>query len=301
MVRKSLAKKNWMFTSFSNVDEWDTPEIMPKAFGIQLKYGIFQIEKCPNTDKLHIQGYLEFKNAMRLSTLRNALPGAHYEARLGSRQQAVEYCGKEDTKIRGPYIFGTTLSVQQGRRTDWEPLKSAIREGRPEVYIFENFFAHYLRYNKAISRAMKLFPKRRTTMTTFSVIMGPPGTGKTRMVQLLYPNAYWKNHTKWWDGYIGQGVIVLDEFNGFLSPTLMNMLAGVSTPLAVEVKGGVVDFVGTKIVLISNVGLCSWWNWNNIRTPIRSVLRRIGELIIMRETGTEFYYDEQIETHINDY
>lgn len=40
---------------------------------------------------------------------------------------------------------------------------------------------------------------------------GPTGTGKTRGVRARFPDAYLKSNTKWWDGYNGESVVILDE------------------------------------------------------------------------------------------
>lgn len=40
---------------------------------------------------------------------------------------------------------------------------------------------------------------------------GSTGTGKTRGVRERFPEAYLKSNTKWWDGYNGEDVVILDE------------------------------------------------------------------------------------------
>lgn len=44
----------------------------------------------------HVQGYVEFKSAKRLSTLKKWLPRAHFEKAKGSAEDNIKYCSKED-------------------------------------------------------------------------------------------------------------------------------------------------------------------------------------------------------------
>jgi len=42
---------------------------------------------------------------------------------------------------------------------------------------------------------------------------GPSGTGKSRAVREAYPEAYIKDADKWWDGYRGQSVVILEDID----------------------------------------------------------------------------------------
>ena len=63
------------------------------------RYLIAQLEKAPKTDRIHIQGYIEFSEKKSIREIRKLLPGIHLEKRKGTRQQARDYCKKQETKV----------------------------------------------------------------------------------------------------------------------------------------------------------------------------------------------------------
>ena len=71
----------------------------------EIRYAIWQLEKCPSTGRLHIQGYLEFKRGVRYRAVQRAVgeENAHVEVRSKSREACKVYCSKPETRISGPY------------------------------------------------------------------------------------------------------------------------------------------------------------------------------------------------------
>jgi RNA helicase len=44
-------------------------------------------------------------------------------------------------------------------------------------------------------------------------IYGDTGTGKSRALYMKLPCAYRKNCSKWWDGYTGQKIVIIEDIN----------------------------------------------------------------------------------------
>lgn len=80
--------------------------------GAPLSYCVYQIERCPTTQRIHFQCFMIFAKRQRKHTLETKFPHYHWDIRRGSRAEAIAYCRKEDTRIEGPYeIFDVPSSI----------------------------------------------------------------------------------------------------------------------------------------------------------------------------------------------
>lgn len=263
---------NYDSTPKDNPDWW-------KRFN-NLQYGICQLEKAPTTGQLHLQGYLEFEGARRVSTLKQEILGAHLEKRLGSQKQAIDYCKKSRTQVEGYWEWGTPK--EQGKRTDIDDLLDDLEKTRSltKTATKKEFRKTYVRNSRGIEKManMLLLPDEpRSQETEFIVKIGEPGSGKTTSTMKEYPGAYWKTAGKWWDRYQGQDTVVLDEFVGWL-PYHELMRLGDLSPLLLEVKGDSVNFVAKRAILISNKFPWDWYNYNEHKLDKESLFRRIKEV-----------------------
>lgn len=245
-----------------------------------LVFGIMQLEKGEETGKLHLQGYLEFRNGKRFSTLHKEIPGAHLTERLRAQRSAIDYCKKEDTRVDGPWKYGSPK--EQGKDGKLKEMVIEIKKGRTIADLVAediDYAICYIKNSRGLEKIQYLLHsnKPRTWETQFIVIVGEPGAGKTTTTLKQYPNAYWKTAGKWWDKYIGQDTVVLDEFVGWL-PYHELMRLGDSSPLDLESKGGNVVFLAKKVVLISNKFPWDWYNYNEHKLDRESLFRRIKEV-----------------------
>jgi len=138
-----------------------------------------------------------------------------------------------------------------------------IDEGSSELEIANEHFGHYIRHYKAFREYRVVNIGNRDFLTTVVVIWGESGFGKTSWVaEQCGPDTYWLTQPNgpraFWDGYIGQENVVIDEFYGWLPRQLLYRLCD-RQPLRVETKMGSFPFVSKKIYITSNDPPFLWW------------------------------------------
>lgn len=191
----------------------------------------------------HVQGYGELRMQTSLSALRRWAPRAHFISAKGTASENLEYITKD-----GPLVIDHGEARQAGRRTDLDEARELADDaGMRAVVACCNLQAirvaeKYLSYTES-GRNWKPF---------VVWLWGPTGAGKSRWAQDEYPEAYWKDATKWWDGYDGHDDVVLDEFRGSWW-TLDYMLRLLDRyPFRVECKGSSRQFRARRICITCN-------------------------------------------------
>jgi len=291
MAARSSGARNLTFTVFAPFDEQtqiegELPLLDPSTFP-DCTYCVYQLEMCPDTGRLHFQGYFEFSGKKRYNWVQahcEGMESAHLEVRRGTMEEARNYAMKHDTRLDGPWEWGAP-KPGQGSRSDLLQVKRALDQGQPMSYIADNFFGTFLRYQRGLKEYKRLkMPKRDWAMELFFVI-GPSGTGKSRWAKQNYPEAYWKDGTKWWDDYDGQETVVWDEFYAFCCKfsDLLRLLD--RNPMMVETKGGYVQFTSRRIIFTSNQDPSEWYNaerthqmsWD--QNPLHRRIREFGRVM----------------------
>lgn len=116
--------RRWCFT-YNNYTEdfWHNCHIV---FNCD-KYIIGQEVGCHGTP--HLQGYLEFKNGIRLSTLKKIDSKIHFEQAKGNREQNIKYCSKENnykTNFDMPIDVKAIIKETEYKDVVWKPWQKNI-------------------------------------------------------------------------------------------------------------------------------------------------------------------------------
>lgn len=137
----------WCITSFRPelTDRWLE---LPTAETDLVRYLVWQQERCPETDRVHLQGYIELRRPVRFSALKDLLgdTALHCELRHASRSAARDYCMKEESREEGPWHVGEWLPDAAGTRTDLRSFISRVREGATDSELLDEHPVETLRY-----------------------------------------------------------------------------------------------------------------------------------------------------------
>jgi len=238
--------RNVCFTSFiENLDELLDPS--------EFKYIVMQQEICPETKRIHWQGYAEFSAPYRLKRIKRCLrdEAAHVEPRHGTAEQAAAYCKPGFIKDGVPKAvtgkcFEHGRISRPGARSDVHEMVTMIKEGKSNVDLIEELPDTFARYYKAADRIRLELgaAKARGWRSLECVILyGDSGVGKTRSVYESFPpeDIFKLNvaNNLWFDGYSGQSVLLLDDFYGWIKFGIWLELTD-GYPYRCEIKGGFV-------------------------------------------------------------
>lgn len=250
-------------------------------FADKVSYAVAQLERGEQ-GTLHWQGYVEFKIRTKLGTCKNYIPGAHWEKRRGTREQAREYCLKEDSREPDTeqFVHGVWDGGSNGRGkmdTKYAAMYDMVKAGATDLEIANAYPALYARSLKAIDRLRAISTPPRSEKTKVIVMVGPTGTGKTHTAMASSSSVYIKEHGEWWDGYRGQEVVIIDEFYGWMPLSFMLRLMD-KYPMQVPVKGGFAQFTSKTIFITSNKPVSQWYTSEKIHKAQHDAFyRRIDE------------------------
>lgn len=228
--------RNYVFTLNNYTEE----EVENLNNWTDYTYCIYGFETGTETGTKHLQGYIEFKNPIRITTLKNRNNRIHWEVRKGTQEQAITYCKKEGNFKE----FGAKKT--QGSRTDLDKWRSnALEEGMKFVTSYGNYqqikvCEQFLTYNE----------EPRDWKPIVIWLWGKTGTGKSRRARELTTNAYTKSDgSKWWPGYDGHEDVILDDFRDSWWSITETLSLLDRYEKRVEFKGGYRQFKAKTIVI----------------------------------------------------
>lgn len=251
-----------------------------------VRYCVFQEERGAN-DTPHYQGYVEFDKQHRFNKLKEFCDRAHWEPRRGSQDQAVAYCTKEDTRVRGPFTHGER-TVSQGSRTDLGAAIQALKEGGLKR-VRESHPNEFVKFGRGLRDLDVSNVKQSSDAPTVHLLFGPPGVGKTRTfydtegddgVSIAASNGYW------FDGYEGHDAVLLDDFDGRASkwPLTGTLRALDRYQITVPVKGSFVRWRPKRIYVTTNIHPVDWYDWSSRRHQYPALSRRFTQVTWWKDT-----------------
>lgn len=216
-------------------------------------YYILGNEVCPESGRPHVQGYVYYKTQRPLSAVIKQLKPAHVEIARGDIDSNFAYCSKEGDFIEfGERPVGSFEGLKRGRE--------AIKE-RNALLLSTNLNDAVDAGDLPLSQLPLL---KKAKMLYLAAVQpychddvrgiwyyGPPRTGKSRAAYEEFPTAYRKAQSKWFCGYSGEDVIILDDLDSDCLGHLLKIWLD-RYPVVAETKNGQVQLQHKKFVITSN-------------------------------------------------
>nr|QXP07797.1 MAG: replication associated protein [Arizlama virus] len=186
------------------------------ARNVDCQYIVFGKEKGANGTP-HLQGFVYFKNARTMSAVKKLLPGNPHLEAAKDIPAAIEYCKKDgDVVERGTAPVAPKVRGQRGgdgEKKRWEDIYKHCVNNEFEKIDAKTRIVQCRNLDYVYTRASLRLTNDSSTDCQMQWYWGPSGTGKSRAAREQYPNAYLKMTNKWWDGYDGEQVVLIEDFD----------------------------------------------------------------------------------------
>lgn len=221
----------------------------------------------------HLQGYMELKKQMRFNTVKTKFPRMHIEIRRGTQKQAIDYCKKEKNFEE----FGK--AKMSGIRNDVASVIDFKNESMTNFFL-SSPGADIQSYNLLCK--IKTYMENQRNFKSFTIwCHGPSGSGKSLWTYNLSKSTkpYYKDDTKWWDGYDNNFITILDDFraSNMKFNTLLKLLD--RYPFQIEIKGGYRQFVSSIIIITCIQKPEQTYKILDTEEPLLQLTRRINKII----------------------
>lgn len=221
----------------------------------------------------HLQGYVEFNKSIKFNSAKKLLGDrVHIEQRRGTQQQAIDYCKKDGD------VWEMGTPGHQGKRVDLDNVRQLAMDGGMRAVARTSS----LQQIKVAEKYLTYNEEPRDWKPEVYWLWGKTGVGKSRRAREIAgdQDTYCKNDgTKWWTGYDGHEVVIIDDFrDSWWSLTEMLSLLDRYEKI-VEYKGGHRQFKPRTIIVTSAMSPADCYK--NTGERIDQLLRRIDYTIEM--------------------
>jgi len=238
----------------------------PRQLPTGVKYLCYQREMCPSTQRLHYQGYIEFTSRKAFNVVVKTLvneflfDAPHVEKSKGTPLQCKEYCSKSETACPGTFIELGEITPEPtpGKRTDIQhAVERAVAGDSIYDIVVDN--PSNLKYMKQLRELQNMKMKKTFRDVVVHYIWGKPNCGKSHKAwemvndgDFYVPIVDAPGKKIWFDGYLGERTIVLDDFeiNAFPREELLKLFD--KYPLRLPVKGSSTIAQFTTVIITSN-------------------------------------------------
>jgi len=232
----------------------------------------------------HLQCFVSFKGRKYFNAVRHLLGSRfHCEIARGTALQNRRYCSKD-----GDFREGGEPPQEGRKKRDRDDLARAFRlavgggvQGITE-FSEDNPGTWYFSGHNLLRNSLTLMVPVERPEINVKWLYGAPGVGKSREAHAKLPDAYIKEpRTKWWNGYINQKTVIIDDF-GPGGIDINHLLRWFDRyKCLVENKGGMLPLVADTFIVTSNFEPSGIFKWGDELHPQLPALMRRIELISM--------------------
>lgn len=290
--KKDSQSRGWLITA--SAEKFTREDITKALGGYSGVRG--QLEEGEENNYRHWQLYVEHASPIRFSTLKRKMKSAHLDKRKGSKEQALAYVTKKETRVEDepPIEIGVIETAdEQGKRSDLSEIRAAIlEEGATHddvMLTFPSAPRHARFVQELISARDRTKHKQKLREVRTEYWWGDPGAGKTARVfeetnglEDTYRVTSYKHP---FDGYEGESTLVLDEFAGKMQlDVLLNLLD--RYPMVLPARYADKQAAFTRVIIVSNLGP---WELYTGAAPKRrlALARRLTEVAWVRPPKDE--------------
>jgi len=206
----------------------------------------------------HLQGYVVFTQRKLFTAVTKWMPRGHFEVKRGTAQQASDYCKKDNKFVE--YGVLPKEGCSAGGKAKAEKYRSVIKKAKAGAFeeLIEDepgmFFNHYHTIKRIRQDYMTAPADLKEVCGEW--IWGAPGVGKSYMARQENPGYFDKAANKWWDGYQGNGPVLIDDFDKVHSVLGHHLKRwGDRYAFPGEMKGTTVQIRPSKLVVTSNYSI----------------------------------------------
>jgi len=221
--------------------------------GVQYIRG--QLERGADTGYLHWQIIVAFTKKCRLRHVKLVF-GEHVHAELSRSSAADQYVWKDETAVEGTRFELGERKLKRNSCKDWETIRRDAQRGQLDAIPADIYVRHYGSLKRIVADHLQPLAIERRVVCYW----GSTGAGKSRRAWTEGGlDAYPKDpRSKFWDGYVGQKHVIIDEFRGGID--IGHMLRWLDRyPVIVEVKGSSTVLKAETIWITSNIHPKDWY------------------------------------------
>lgn len=247
MPSSAKRSRNYVFTLNNYTeDEVSAIQSIDAAF---IGYG----KEVGESGTPHLQGMCSFRFAKSFVAAKAAFPTrTHLEVMRGTSEEAWNYCSKDGDVWSIGERPRSSNEVADLNRCRYKEFIEHAKSGNDDDVDPCLYVQYYSTFHK-IKAANQRLPDSLSTVCGIW-IHGLPGTGKSHAVNAAHPEAYRKQCNKWWDGYVNQETVWLDDIDPDSSAWIARYLKiwADKWSFSAEVKGGVICIRPKRIIITSN-------------------------------------------------